>query len=526
MAEVKPIGFNYARYKAQVFDLSSLTRQMASQVAAQRKAQQEAKKEAEKTLTELANMKAAGRSQDIEYLSGVKKELTDYFSQNKDKIQPGTTEYRKFNELKTNLIYETERSKNEKEKDIRFATYASANADKMKLSDEAKEIIEIQKLDINNPRRKEWRKKLPDGRQLSIDEIDINDLDKYSLFDEVELQKNIESVDKTPVETQSFITKLAGYNLGAPVIQTKTIEMRRPGAVIDMYAATFRNKERDATDKLNREWDLLTPEDKDRVNAEFRTFNKVYEAAGIKEKVTIDESDKTAGISNGFEYGAYKALKNTLPMQIKQDFDTSVGNMIQSQRRFSAWWQNQKQKTQGQPIYKWITQNLSSPNFNARAIMDVVNPMITVGNQSITSATPAWLQVDQNTKQAKLLTNTPIKKPSDNEKGFVTITDPEEAKKYAKKIKGKSLNVIDPNTFTGTNQEGIWQDPQTGTWFQRGIRIFDLSPDKPGLESRVIELINLAKQPQTSPESLKAINAAMGEKTAIEEAESSFIMNF
>jgi hypothetical protein len=526
MSLIRPEPAAVGAYEAQVFDMSKTYRTIMSQEAQRRKVQAEAKKEADKAISELSAARAGGRTQDLPYLNRLYNDVTNYYSQNSGRLQPGTEEYKNFNELKANFLYETQRSKNEKEKQLRFDTYASVNSDKEKMSDDSIEIVRLQRLALDDPNRSRFKKKLANGREIGIDEIDLPELEKYSKFDEVELQKNIESVDKVDVETNQFVTKLAGYNLGAPVIQSKTIQMRRPGAVIDMYAGTFRNKERDATDKLNREWESLTPEQKDRVNAEFRTFNKVYEAAGIKEKVTIDESDKTAGISNGFEYGAYKALKNTLPMQIKEDFDTSVGNMIQSQRRFSAWWQNQKQKTQGQPVYKWIAQNLSSPNFNARAIMDVVNPMINVGNQTISSATPAWLQVDQNTKQAKLLTNIPIKKPADDGKGFAIITEIDDAKKFAKKTKGKALNVIDPKSFTGTDQEGIWQDPQTGLWFQRAIQIFDLSPDKPGLESRVINVINLAKQAQTSPESLKAINAAMGEKTAIQEAENSFIMNF
>lgn len=526
MAEVRQIPSAVGAYEAQIFDMSKTYNTIKSQAAAQAKAQQEAKKEADKAIAELSSARAGGRTQDLPYLNRLYNDVTNYYSQNSGKIQPGTQEYKNFNELKANFLYETQRSKNEKEKQLRFDTYASVNADKEKMSDESVELVRLQRLSLDDPNRARYKKQLVDGRQIGIDEIDLPELQKYSLFDEVELQKNIESVDKVNVETNQFVTKLAGYNLGAPVIQSKTIEMRRPGAVIDMYAATFRNRERDATDKLEKEWSMLTPEQKDRVNAEFRTFNKVYEAAGIKEKVTIDESDKAAGISNGFEYGAYKALKNTLPMEIKRDFDTSIGNMIQSQRRVSAWWQNQKEKTQGQPIYKWMAQNLRSPNFNAREVMETVNPMISVGNQAMTSATPAFIQIDQKTKETKLLTNTPLLKPAEDGKGFANITDPKEAEKFAKKIKGTKLNIIDPNTFTGTDQEGIWQDPQSKLWFQRRIQKIDLMPDKPGLETRVTNLINLTKQAQTSPESIKAINAAMGEKTAIEEAEGSFIMNF
>jgi hypothetical protein len=526
MAEVRQIPSAVGAFEAQIFDMSKTYQTIRSQAAVQAKAQQEAKKEADKAIAELSSARAGGRTQDLPYLNGLYNNVTNYYSKNSGRLQPGTEEYKTFNEMKANFLYETQRSKNEKEKQLRFDTYASVNSDKEKMSDDSLELVRLQRLALNDPKRTAFKKKTADDREIGIDNIDLPDLEKYSKFDEVELQKNIESVDKVDVETNQFVTKLAGYNLGAPVIQSKTVQMRRPGAVIDMYAGTFRNRERDAKDKLDREWSMLTPEQKDRVNAEFKTFNKVYEAAGIKEKVTIDESDKTAGISNGFEYGAYKALKNTLPMEIKQDFDTSIGNMIQSQRRFSAWWQNQKEKTQGQPVYKWIAQNLRSKSFNAQSVKEVINSAITSGAQAMTSATPAWFDINQNTKEATLLTNTPIKMPAADGKGFANVTTEPDAKKYAKKLKGGKWDVLDPRDMTGTNQEGIWQDPQSGLWFQRRIQKFDWSPSGVSLESRITEVINLAKQAQTSPESIKAIDAMMGEKTAIQEAEGSFIMNF
>lgn len=523
MAEVRQIPSAVGAYEAQIFDMSKTYKTIMTQAAAQRKAQQEAKKEADKAIAELSTARAGGRTQDLPYLNRLYNDVTNYYSQNSGRIQPGTQEYKTFNELKSNFLYETQRSKNEKEKQLRFDTYASVNADKEKMSDDSVELVRLQRLALDDHNRGRYKKKLPDGREIGIDEIDIPELEKYSRFDEVELQKNIESVDKVDVETNQFVTKLAGFNLGAPVIQSKTIQMRRPGAVIDMYAGTFRNKERDATDKLEKEWSMLTPEQKDRVNAEFRTFNKVYEAAGIKEKVTIDESDKTAGISNGFEYGAYKALKNTLPMQIKQDFDTSIGNMILAQRRFSAWWQNQKEKTQGQPVYKWVAQTINTGQFNPEDIKRTINPAISSGAESLTTATPAFVNIDA-TGKGTLLTNTPIKFVNAEGKTVPAMTK-DDAVKHAKKVKGVSNQVFRPEELLQTNKNGIWQDPQSKVWFQRRIRPIDWSAT-PGQIIRISSALREAREAQTSAEGRKIIDAMMGEKTAIEEAESSFIMNF
>lgn len=523
MAEVRPIPSAVGAFEAQVFDLSSLTRQLSSQVAAQRKAQQEAKKEADKAIAELSTARAGGRSQDLPYLNGLYNEVTNYYSQNSGRLQPGTEQYKKFNELKANFLYETQRSKNEKEKQLRFDTYASVNASKEMMSDDSKELVRVQRLALNDPGRVQFTKKLSDGREVGIDDLDLPDLEKISRFDEVELQKNIESVDKVDVETTSFTKNLAGLNLGAPVIQSKVVQMRRPSAVIDMYAATYK-KTPDAKNVLDSEWNSLTPEEKIRVNAEFRNFSKVYQAAGIKEAVTVDESDKTKGISNGFEYGAYKALKNTLPMEIKQDFDLSVANFLNSQRRFNAWMQANRQKTQGQAVYKWVGQTITSGRFDPQEIKSVINPAISSGSESLTSATPAFVDLDK-TGKGVLLTNVPIKVLSEDGKSLVPVTgDYTEAAKAAKKVKGVSTEEL-KGSFMQTNRQGLWKDPQSGVWFQRRVRNIDWSPG-PGQLSRISSALIEAREAQTSEEGKKLIDAMMTEKTTVEGGDGSFIMNF
>jgi len=223
MSLIRPEPAAVGAYEAQVFDMSKTYRTIMSQEAQRRKVQAEAKKEADKAISELSAARAGGRTQDLPYLNRLYNDVTNYYSQNSGRLQPGTEEYKNFNELKANFLYETQRSKNEKEKQLRFDTYASVNSDKEKMSDDSIEIVRLQRLALDDPNRSRFKKKLANGREIGIDEIDLPELEKYSKFDEVELQKNIESVDKVDVETNQFVTKLAGYNLGAPVIQSKTI---------------------------------------------------------------------------------------------------------------------------------------------------------------------------------------------------------------------------------------------------------------------------------------------------------------
>lgn len=529
MAEVKQLGFNYARYQSQVYDFSSINKLMAQQQAARAKAQQEAKKEADKALAELSSARSGARTQDLPYLDKKYTEVQNFFSKNINNIKPGTDAYDKFNKLKSDYIYETNRSKNEKEKDARFATYLSANASKEKASDFAKQAFETQKMALDNPDRAKLKRKTADGREIGIDEIDLPDLEKISKFDEVELQKDINSLQDDNIESQKFITKLAGFNLGAPVIQTNTVKLKRPTRILNTYTAYF-NSTPDANDKINQEWTALTQDQKDEINAKFLNFNKVYEAAGIPDRVTVDESDKTKGISNAYEYGAFKVLEQNLPIEIKKDFDTSVANLLMSQRRFNAWMSNTKQKTQGQPVYKWIAAQLQNPNYDPESIKGVINPAISSPNQSLTQATPAFFNINKQ-YQAILLTNIPIMKTNAEGKTVPVIgEDSEDAVTYAKKLpgvmgKGGKINILKSN-FMGTDQQGIWRDPQSGAWFMRRITKYDLNPNLPGREARINAVLKDAKEAQTSEESKKAIDAMMTEKTSIEQDQSSYIMNF
>ena len=516
-------------FEAQVFDMSKTYKTIMTEAASQRKAQQEARKEAEKSMAEINAAKSGARTQDLPYLNKKFNELTNFFSQNINNLKPGTDSYDKLNKLKADYLYETNRSKNEKEKDSRFATYIAVNSAKDKVSDFAKKAFEVQKMAIDNPERAKFKKTSEDGRDIGIEEMDLPDLDKYSRFDEVELQKNINSIDSLDIETNKFVTNLAGFNLGAPVIKTEKVRMRKPSEVLGMYVGSYRSTP-DAKDVLNNEFSRLTPEQIEQINFEVKSFNKVFEAAGLKDKVEVDGNDKTAGISNGFEYGAYKVLKQNLPVEIKEDFDTSIANLLMSQRRFNAWMQNTKQKTQGQPVYKWIASQLQNPNYDPQSIKGVVNPAITSPNQSLTQATPAFFDID-NKYQAILLTNVPIRKPTADGKVVpVTSEDSEEAIKFSKKLpgimgKGGKINVLKSN-FMQTNQQGIWKDPQSGVWFMRRITKYDLNPNLPGNQSRINAVLKDAKEAQTSEESKIVIDAMMTEKTSIEQDQSSYIMNF
>lgn len=327
MAEVRQIPSAVGAFEAQVFDLSSITRQMSSQLAQQKRAQQEARKEADKSLAEIANSKAGARSQDIPYLQDKENELKNYFSQNINRLQPGTEEYKKFNELKTDFIYETQRSKNEKEKQVRFATYASANASKEKLSDETRGIIETQKLPINDPRRAQFKKKFDDGREAGIDELDLGDLNKFSIFDETELQRSIKASPGATYDVKDveFNKNFKGLKSAYPITITGTTRITDPFTVTREYI-NFINKTPDTLDTYTKQFNALTDEQKQVATEEMKAMKNVFKAAGAADFQF--EDDDTAGVTNAFEYGLFLNLKRNLPRDLGQTVSTAVGNLL------------------------------------------------------------------------------------------------------------------------------------------------------------------------------------------------------
>ena len=474
MAEVKSLPSAVGAFEAQIFDMSRTYQAITSMMAAQRRQQAEAKKEADKTLTELANLKAAGRSQDLEYLSGIKKELTDYFSQNRDKIQPGTDEYNKYNEIKTNFIYETEKSKNEKVKEARFATYASANAAKMKLSDNAKEIIEIQKLSINDPRRKEWKKKYDDGRDAGIDDLDLPDLEKFSIFDETQIQRDIKSSPGATYDVKDVEFNKQFKNLKSPypITITGTTRITDPFTVARTYIS-YVDKTPDTLDKYTKEFNMLTDDQKQAVTEEMKAMNDVFKAAGASNFQF--EDDDTAGVTNPFEYGLYVNLKRNLPRDLGQTVSASVGNLFKV-RAYGRRGEDKK----SEPIDAEMSKQIDNGTVNWEGWMTDMN---TIAGRNTLGVGISPFNVDLRDGQATAVIRTFLKDDDDE-----LIDDLSKART---KMKNKKFKLE--------------RDAASGNYYYTETKRYDLRKSNPSYKMDVQNLWNDAKAAQYDPDSRELI---------------------
>ena len=468
MAEVRPIPSAVGAFEAQVFDMGKTYRTLTTMQAAQRKSQLEAKKQADKTLAELGNLKAAGRSQDIEYLNGLNNELVNYFSENREKIEPGTAEFKKFNELKSNFIYETEKSKNEKDKEVRFATYASANASKFMLSDAAKEIIEIQKLPINDQRRSEFKKTI-DDRELSIDELDLPNLDKFAKFDETTLNRNIiANARPFRVNAVEFNKNFKGLKSPYPITITNSTQITDPYTIIREYVTEYAQTP-DTGNTYAKQYYTLTDEEKKAYSEELKAMRDIFKAAGAGDMVNLSfEDDQTEGISNPFEYGLYVNLKRNLPRDLGEQVSTAVGNLFRPRGGRGG----RRAADGGIPIDNEMINQIESDSFNADDWTGRIN--LYAGEISTTGefGVAPFNATVRNDKTATSVTRTFLTGADDK-----FITDENEASKVARK-------------------RAIKKDAVSGYYFTEEIKKYDFRKSNPNWKDEVAKMWQDAESAQ------------------------------
>lgn len=324
MAEVKPIGFNYARYKAQVFDLSSLTRQMASQVAAQRKAQQEAKKELDKMMANTYAAKGKGRLQDMPELEKQYNELQNYYTMNNSAILKGGKEFMEFQKKRSDFIFEAEQANLRKERDKQLSPFFKLKLEKEGLSDKSNELMTIFNLPYNDPRRKEYRYEGSDGQMHGIDELNVTDIDKYTKFNEVDLIKDISTAVQGKEVSDLRIEPSAKFKLpqGYQISVTDKVFLRDPVKIAQVVTGTLMSKP-DARNYYQKLYNMETPESLQQASEDYELFNNIYKAAGYGQIVNT-ERDNIKGISTPEEYAIYRNLKANLPQELGEKISTSL----------------------------------------------------------------------------------------------------------------------------------------------------------------------------------------------------------
>lgn len=472
MAEVKQIPSAVGAFEAQVFNLTRTANVIQQQELYRRKLQADAKKEADKALSEMGTLMAKGRKQDLPYLQKLYSDVTSYYSQNSGKLNPGTTEYNRFNELKAKFNFESQRSIGEKETDKDFANFMAVNSEKQKISDGSLEAWRVKQLAINDPNRATFKFKRRDGSEAPIDEIGLPDLQKYDRYDENETRRDIQGVQNIDVQTENFVRNYKGTNVPFGSIKETTLRFKPPSQILQTFDTRYASS-LDAESFYNNSWNNLSQKDKDDMNTLFSKINDVYRAAGINEKITLDEKDGVKGISNGYEFGAAKFLLDYMPMQVKENLNLQLAGFYETQeyRRRALALRNSLNIKEN--LDTSLAKSILEPGFSLTKYGKAFASGI--GGSSFYTGTNykpvAFDSANDKDKNITFRINTPIAKDGKPVKSF----------KDAQQITG-----LDNDTKKG---EYITKD-KFGNYFKTSRKKYDLNPNVPGYELRVIDMNN------------------------------------
>jgi hypothetical protein len=209
------------------------------------------------------------------------------------------------------------------------------------------------------------------------------------------------------------------------------------------------------------------------MNTLFSKINDVYRAAGINEKITLDEKDGVKGISNGYEFGAAKFLLDYMPMQVKENLNLQLAGFYETQeyRRRSFALRNALKVKEN--LDTSVAKSILEPGFSLTQYGKSFDSGI--GESSVYTGTKykpvAFESANDKDKTITWRTNFPVAKDEKPVKDFKTA---------------QSITGLDNDP---KNPEYLTKD-KFGNWFKTSRRTYNLNPNVPGYELRVIDMNN------------------------------------
>ena len=479
MAEVKQIPSAVGAYEAQIFDMSKTYNTIKSQAAAQAKAQQEAKKEADKALVEIGTMAGKARRQEIPLINKLNNELTRFYSEKgRDAVTPGTEAYTEYNKKRTDLITLINESIAEKETDKDWASFMSINADKDALSDKTMEAWKIKQLPLRTPERDSYKyPKTGVEEGVPINQIGIPDLEKFTRYHEEDTRKAIDSVNTRPLETASFAKTYLGKDVPDYTMITKKIEFKDPAQILGAFHSTF-TQTRDGDRYWKKEWDSLPKEQKDRINTLYKELPKVYQAMGVPDKLQVDESDGSPGITSGYEYGAVKYLLQNLPKEVGNTIDLKLANFYQDENYRSRMLSFRREAKIKENLDTGLAKNLLDKGFSLNSYSNAFNKMIGLsGAATGTKYRPVTIK-SSNDRTKTLTADVAIPLVTGDRDNRVAVDNYTQAKQMT------GLDVYKPGA-----KEWITKDAK-GKWVKVSRNTYNLNPNSIGYEGTIAAMNN------------------------------------
>lgn len=494
MAEVRAIPSAVGAYEAQVIDMSRMYNQLLRNADAENKRVSALRKQVEDDLNTAISDKRLIRGQDDQYISGLRTELENYYSQNRDAIIRGGNEYNQLRKMMGNLTSEITRSVSAKEqgKDLQamFLKASGTESSRAQISTLYTNAVATFQLPINDQRRKEYRFTNETGQEVGIEQLGVNELDRMYKFDETKLLNFVkENAPEYTITSQSYEKKTGrdieiGHKYTNPYsLQNATIAMfqRYPDAM-QYY------KERSQLEQS------ANPNFQNIVNANLKRISKLYSDAGVtlsmdKEFGSVESMftsiDGKSGVdvNNPLEYAVYNLLLQRLPQKVGFNYsyitqsNFRAAESLRAQQQSIALQRMEKNNT-NLSLDKLLADDIRSGKFNSKDWTNIIN---TLGGQPETALggiKPGEIEFKDNkmiVKTTKVLFD-----------GQVPVT----SMTLAEQLRDR------------TGKNGIIVQMPTGAYAVVESTAFDIS-DPATVETNVASGLNLIHSAQTNPVTLE-----------------------
>lgn len=344
MAEVRPIASAVGAYEAQVLNMTGAYNQLLKMQAQQAKSSEAMRKRAEDDLNSLLRDKRTISQNDSTYIEGLRKDVQDYFFQNKEEIYSNTKTRNEFYNKLNHATSEYTKAVRKKEQGVELNRYylEATKTGATKVSNEFEQRLAMFNRPINDSERKAYTFTNANKVDVGIDELGVLDLNAIAVFSPTKLDERIRLIPRNIKSDESFVGKRGKKYVGQDI--TKQISFVNPAQVAETVIGTYVEfkqsftdswKDRIEIDKVNYAssgLDLQTAATED-----LNGIIQLYKDAGVKlpeagmpgsiESIFMQDGVPGVDINNPLEYAALRSLESTLPQYLGESYSYKTQQM-------------------------------------------------------------------------------------------------------------------------------------------------------------------------------------------------------
>jgi hypothetical protein len=449
MAEVRALPSAVGAFEAQVLNTTGAYNYLMKQAAEQKKQSAALRKQLEDNMNTALSDKRLIRAQDDPYITSLKVDLENYYSQNRDAIIDGGTAFNEYKRKLGKVTSEISRSISIKEKGTQLASYALRSIDPTKGTTYSKafgQALSVFELPINDERRVNYTFTNDFGEPVGIDQLSVNELDRFAYFRLERLDDAIRNIKPYEYKTTSLV--------GGKDVTT----YRKVTPPKEIYGAVFNvaNTYTDFIDTYSKvskaEQDLYSTSYaplSERMNKSLQEMNKFYQSTGTGEILSLfEKNDNTVGVdpNNPFEYALFQKLWENMPKDMGMSYSYMSETNYRAAKSLELQIENQAWKrAQNQSIDSLIIDDINNGKFKAGDWERVINAFTENQEAALGNIVPSTVNFSDDGKTMVVMTF----KPLYNQDGSI-VSDLNQAKNIVNTSRGRgSGNAVNIEALPG-----------------------------------------------------------------------------